>query len=124
MENIPVPGVVSAAAPISPMICPQCHQSVSPAFYYCPNCGKQLSEPPLSATLFTKAWIYALSVFLPPLGLWPAVKYIKNPSPEAKKIGWIAVALTVLSTIVTIWIMIGFVNSYMNTLSQSLGGIY
>lgn len=109
---------------VLPTICPQCHQPVSPSFYYCPNCGKKLSDPPLSTSGFTQTWIYAVSILLPPLGLWPAVKYIKNPDPGAKQIGWIAVVLTVISTGLTLWLTFAFLNSYINSISQSLGGIY
>ena len=104
-------------------LCPQCHQPVKPTDYYCPNCGKKLSEPPLSTSAFTQTWIYAMSVLLPPLGLWPGAKYVRNPDPRAKQIGWIAITITVLSTIITLWLMFAFVNSYINDVNQALGGL-
>jgi uncharacterized membrane protein YvbJ len=88
----------------SPLICPQCHLPVSLDDYFCPNCGKNLREKPPSTTWLTQLGLYALSFFLPPLGLWPAVKYLKSADPKAKKIGWVIVVITVIAIIISIWL--------------------
>lgn len=105
-----------------PTICPFCHfQILDPEhFYFCPNCGKLLKEPPL--TLVKQLGIYALSIFLPPLGLWPGIKYLFSADPTNKKVGIIAIILTVVATIVTVWLAMGFINSLTAGLNSSLQG--
>lgn len=90
-------------------ICPVCHLPVLPQYYFCPNCGAKLVEPPLSTSTGTQAWIYAFSLILPIILFifvtkWPGIKYYKSSDPKAKQIGQIAWALLILSTIVTIWL--------------------
>jgi hypothetical protein len=108
---------------LSTLACPQCHQPIQPAWYFCPNCGKDLQQKPRPTTALAQVGIYALSVFLPPLGLWPGIKYLREADPRAKQIGMIAIGLTVVSTIVTVWITVGLLQSYVGTINQSLGGL-
>ena len=65
----------------------------------------------MSTTFRKQLSIYLLSLFLPPLGLWPAIKYLRQPDEKAKKVGLAALILTILSVIVTTWLTIGLVNS-------------
>ncbi len=86
--------------------CPVCHQPVLPGAYFCSNCGKQLNEPPLSTTVQTQIGMYLLSIILPSIcylgiGHWKGVKYFKSKDKKAGTIGTIAIALLVVSTIVT-----------------------
>ena len=97
-------------------LCPACHAPVADNYYFCPNCGKKLNEPPISTS--KQIGIYALSILLPPLGLWPGIKYIMHGDGKTKKVGWIAVILTVIATIVTVWIFMGVFNG----LTSGLGG--
>jgi hypothetical protein len=112
MENVPTPPLATGVA--TPMICPQCHFPVQSAFYYCPNCGKSLKEAPLSTSLGTQLWIYAFSIILPiicflAVSYWPGIKYFKSSDEEAKQIGIIAIALMAISTVVTFWLAIVWV---------------
>ncbi len=105
-------------APIS--FCPACRQPVNPDFYFCPNCGKKLRSKPLSTSIWTQAWIYFVSVLLPPLGLWPAVKYVRSDDKKARTIGIVAILLTVIGIIIAVWYTIGFINQ-LNQSINSLG---
>jgi zinc-ribbon domain len=107
------------------LTCPQCHQPVQPEFYFCPNCGKALREKPLSTSVGTQAWIYALSIALPivaylAISYWPGVKYLRSGDEKAKQIGMIATVLLVLSTIVTFWLAIVWIQQ---TVQQSVNDI-
>lgn len=82
--------------------CKFCGFPVTENYYFCPNCGKKIKEPPLSVSFGKQLGIYALSIFLPPLGLWPGIKYILQKERNAKIIGIIAIVLTTISTIITI----------------------
>jgi hypothetical protein len=118
-----MPPVAIPPAPPTSTTCPHCGNEVPPDFSFCPKCGKQLKDAELSTTVFTQIWMYALSVFLPPLGLWPGIKYFRNSDPKAQQIGTIAIVLTVLSTIITIWLTFKFLNIYTSTLNESLNGL-
>jgi len=107
-------------------VCPQCKGNVSSLDFFCPNCGKKLKEPPLSTTLLKQTLIYALSLFLPPAGVWPAIKYLRQPDEKSKRVGIIALLFTVISIILTIWLSMGFLNSFtkrLNTQYNFLEGI-
>ncbi len=108
-------------------LCPVCHQAVSPEFYFCPNCGKNLREKPLSTSLSSQISIYLLSIITPPLcfltiGYWHGIKYLKAKDPKAKEIGIIATVLIVLSTIGTIWFLYVFTVQLTQTLTGGLLG--
>jgi hypothetical protein len=94
--------------------CKFCGQTVLSNYYFCPYCGKKLIEPPL--TMAKEIGVYLISFFLPPLGLLPGIKYLFQKSERAKKVGIIAIILTVVSIIITIWITVGL----MGTITQSL----
>jgi uncharacterized membrane protein YvbJ len=100
--------------------CPQCRGNITPMDYFCPVCGKKLKEKPLSTTILKQLSIYLISVFLPPLGLWPAVKYIRQSDEKSKRIGWTAVMLTVISILVTVWMTMKLINSFNKQLNSQL----
>lgn len=109
----------SQAAPGSSVTipCPQCHLPVPPEAYFCANCGQELRAKPLSTSAATQAWIYAFSIILPMIAYlaithWPGIKYLKSSDERAKQIGIIATALLVISTVVTFWLAIVWIQNY------------
>ncbi|MDP3956471.1 MAG: zinc ribbon domain-containing protein [bacterium] len=107
------------------IICPQCHQAVPSTAYYCQNCGKQLSEPPLRTNVATQTWIYILSVGLPFIGFiaikyWPGIKYAQSDDTKAKEIGYIAITLLTISTIIVVWLIVVEIRALQSTLSGAL----
>jgi uncharacterized membrane protein YqaE (UPF0057 family) len=98
--------------------CKFCGQTVLSNYYFCPYCGKKLIEPPITA--LKEIGVYLLSVFLPPLGLWPGIKYLSQKNEKAKRVGLIAIILTIISTIVTIWISIGLLGSLTQSLNAQM----
>ncbi len=95
-------------------LCRFCNTPVSDNFFFCPTCGKKLHEPPI--TMVKQIGIYALSILLPPLGLWPGLKYVFQKDEKTKMVGIIAIILTIISTIVTLWL-------FMNTITGITSGI-
>ena len=102
------------------VICPNCKQNISSLDYFCPNCGKKIKDKPLSTSLFRQILVYLLSFLLPPLGLWPAVKYLKQKDERSRMIGFIAIVLTIISVILSIWFAIGFINTFNQQLNAGL----
>ena len=86
------------------IICPSCHTPVSVNENFCPQCGKKLKEPPLSTSVGRQIFIYLISFFLAPFGLGYAFKYLKQPDPQAKKIGLVVILLTILAVGVMFWV--------------------
>jgi Double zinc ribbon len=114
MENdpaqnpVPIPPTPASTTPPATMLCPQCHQPVTPTEYFCPNCGKKLNEPGLSTSITAQILLYGFSIGLPIIAFlaitkWQAIDYVKSPDPKAQQMGWIAIALLVISTFVTGW---------------------
>ena len=99
-------------------ICKFCGQTVLSNYYFCPYCGKKLIEPPITA--LKEISVYLLSVFLPPLGLWPGIRYLSQKNEKAKRVGTIAIILTIISIIVTIWLSIGLVNNISQSVSSQM----
>jgi len=59
----------------------------------------------LSTTWLTQTGLYLLSVFLPPFGLWPGIKYLRNTDAHVRRVGLIVVVLTILSFVVSSWFL-------------------
>jgi predicted nucleic acid-binding Zn ribbon protein len=96
--------------------CPACKAAIPVAANFCPICGKQLKP---DTRFFKKVIVYSVSLFLPPFGLWYAVKYLKQGDYESRKIGIISIILTIISIMVMIWITAGIISS----LSQAFSAI-
>lgn len=107
---------MDVAAPI----CPVCHQVVLPEQYFCANCGSALKEKQEPISFPVQLGVYALSLFLPPLGLWPGIKYVAKKNSYAKRVGWIAIGLTIVSSVASIWVMFSLYEMYLSQLSAVL----
>lgn len=74
-----------------------------------------------------KIKIYLASFFLAPLGLYWFFKYRKNPDKEIRKVGsialWITIVTLVISTI-TFSLYINAISGYISMYKDSLGIIY
>ena len=80
----------------------------------------QLKEKSLSVTIGRQIFIYLLSFLLPPLGLWPAVKYLKQKDEKSRMIGFIAILLTIISIAITVWLTLDFVDVFNRQLNDNL----
>ena len=103
------------------LTCPKCATSAPQESFFCSHCGHKLKEPPLSTTVLRQIGIYLLSFFLPPLGLMPGIRYLRQPSYKANFIGFACIGLTVISIAITIWASLGFINTYQQILAGSGG---
>ncbi len=112
-----------AATPeIIPETCPVCHRPVAPGEYFCPNCGHELHLKPPSA--LQQAWVYFVSLFLPPFGLWYTWRYLKAGDKKSKTVGIMTIILTIVSVIVSVWLWQAliqpFIANYTNQQNQLL----
>lgn len=100
------------------LICPYCKSQVSQTFIFCPTCGKNLKVVQNQSSLGKLLGTLFLCVFLPPFGLIPAIKYLKQDDQNAKRLGVLALTLTIISTVVTIWISLSLINQISQTASS------
>lgn len=102
--------------------CPACNFEINPEWYFCPNCGKQLREAPITITIPKQILIYFVSFFLAPLGLGWGLKYIRHSDPRIRTIGIISIILTVFSIILMISSFKYFMDEYSKTLNGLMKG--
>lgn len=101
-------------------ICSVCHQIILPEYYFCPNCGNNLREALRPVSIVNQIGLYILAIFLPPLGLWPGVKYLMKKGKQPKLVGVITIVLTIVSTILTIMFTFKFLNNYLSQINEYL----
>ncbi len=104
-----------------PRFCPNCGQGINASDAFCVHCGKQLVDLPIG--IGKKIYMYAISILLPPFGIVYFFKYFRSQNPDLKKVGTISLILTIIATIATIWMFVGFMQGVQNSLSSysSLG---
>ncbi|MBI5019176.1 zinc ribbon domain-containing protein [Candidatus Gottesmanbacteria bacterium] len=100
--------------------CPTCHTEVRETDYFCFNCGKNLKAKPLSTSLQAEILYYAASIFLPPLGFWWGVKYLRQHDPVSKRIGIVSMLLTVIATIITFAWGVRVMNSVSSQVNEQM----
>ena len=105
------------------LLCKYCNANITSLDFFCPNCGKQIKEKPVAVGVGTQIGVYFLSFFLPPLGLWPAIKYLRQEDTVSKRIGIIAIVLTVISVIITLWSFSAFLNLMSGQLNSQINGL-
>ncbi|MCL4405185.1 MAG: zinc ribbon domain-containing protein [Patescibacteria group bacterium] len=97
--------------PVAVATCPKCHQSVLPQYYFCPNCGQALREPPLPTSALAQIKLYAFTLILMPLTCyliyrrWLGVKYLRSQDPKARQIGIVSMILLIVSVALVIWLI-------------------
>lgn len=100
--------------------CESCKKAILPEYNFCPSCGLKLKDIPLTVTAAKQISIYMVSLLLPPLGLFPGIKYLAKGDSHSKHIGLIALFLTLLSTILSLWLFFGFIQEANKTLNQQI----
>lgn len=103
--------------------CPGCLTDNPADSNFCLKCGFQIKEIPLSTSLFKQLGVYFVSFFLPPFGLIPALKYLRQNDPKLKNIGLIAIFLTFLSIVITIYLGISLFSSINTEVNRNLQNI-
>ncbi|MGD0073964.1 MAG: hypothetical protein ABSD31_06435 [Candidatus Binataceae bacterium] len=103
-------------------ICPPCQGAGQTGAYFCQNCGAPLKEKPRSTSLGAQIKVYAVCVLLPPFGLIYVLRYLKQPDEKSRRIGWIALILTIVMTIATLWLAVVAMDSFNQLVNSMLGG--
>src|SRR5689334_3790930 len=101
----------------STFVCPSCGSITAPDDVFCGHCGAKLNRI-VTVGLGKQIWIYFVSLFLPPFGLLWVWRYLRLGTPQQKRIGWIALGLTILGILLTIWATAGFLSSVQNQMNS------
>lgn len=115
-------------ATITPMVsfmCPRCHFPIKPEYYFCPNCGAKLTEPPMGTGVVDQLLLYAFSIILPWIAYlaitkWQGIKYLRSADARTKQIGLIALVLLIASSVVAFWLTYVWIQGY---IQQSLNDV-
>jgi hypothetical protein len=75
-----------------------------------------------STSIGAQIKVYAVSAFLPPFGLVYVWRYYKESDRVSQCIAAIALVLTILMTVATIWITIDSLNLFNRMLKAALNG--
>lgn len=100
--------------------CPVCNTLLAPQFKFCPQCGIKL-ETVTAMPMGKQIQVYLVSLLFPPLGLIPGFKYLFYKNASAKRVGIIAIVLTIIATGITFWyagILMNQINSALNSQLQ------
>lgn len=100
--------------------CKNCKTQVAESYYFCPNCGKKLKEPPFKFSLGKTIGILLGSFLFPPFGLLPGIKYFLKNDVRAQAIGVLAIAITIISTGLFIILTANLIGRTMNTYNSIL----
>jgi hypothetical protein len=100
-------------------MCPVCRKELGSTDIFCPQCGTKLPEKDLPFTLWQQVKIYAVTVFLAPLGLFWFFKHFKSQNSQKKKVAynvlWITIVVTVAMVISTIYVLkyyMGYIDTF------------
>ncbi|HYK08815.1 MAG TPA: zinc-ribbon domain-containing protein [Candidatus Eisenbacteria bacterium] len=103
------------------LVCPNCGNILVPGDAFCPKCGAKVENQAQSVGIGKQIYVYFVSFFLPPFGLIWAWKYMRSSSSQMKRVGIVAIVLTIAGIFLTIWTTMGFLqgmqaqlNSYSN----------
>jgi len=99
--------------------CKYCHKPIWDSYFFCPSCGKKLKEPPFVFSWLKTIGVILESLLLPPLGIFPAIKYLRIKNNTARLIGLTAVSITIIMTAILIILL----TTYLNTMSQTYNQI-
>lgn len=96
--------------------CPKCHQPITPANYFCPNCGQKLHSPPPSLSVLGLIGHFLKIILLCPFGLYWGYIYLRQPDDKSKIVGLITIAVTIIETL----LLLQFSANLYNYLQQQI----
>lgn len=100
--------------------CRFCSTLIDSTAIFCPTCGKNVKDKPLSTGIGTQLGLYLVSVLLPPLFIGWTIKYLKSMDPKAKQMGILSLVLTIIALIVGVWIAVTLTKTLTQSVNQQL----
>lgn len=100
--------------------CKFCKSPIQESFYFCPNCGKKIKEPPFKFSLGKSITIIIVALLFPPFGLIPGIKYFLKDDKRAQFVGMITIAVTIIAIGLMFVVTMRIANYYKDTYSQIL----
>ena len=100
--------------------CKFCKSAIQESFYFCPNCGKKIKEPPFKFSLGKSITIIVAAFLIPPFGIIPGIKYFLKDDRRAQFVGLVTIAVTIIATGLFIVVTARVINYYKDVSSQIL----
>lgn len=101
-------------------ICKNCGKNLKASDLFCPNCGKSVNDQPPDLSLPKRLSVYLISLLFPPFGFIPGIKYFSSSDSEVKKVGLIAIILSVVSTIIAIYLSMQIITEFNKELNHQI----
>jgi len=84
--------------------------------------------PPLSTSTGSQILLYLFSAILPWIAYlaitkWEGIKYIRSSDPQVRAIGYIALAVLVISSIIAFWLTAEWIDQQINSAMTAAGNI-
>lgn len=83
--------------------CSQCDAVLPTGAIFCSQCGAKVENTAV-ISVGRQIVIYCVSFFLAPFGLGYVFKYLRRESKEEKRVGYIALSLTILAILLELWV--------------------
>ena len=93
------------------LTCKFCHAPISQDVFFCPTCGKKLKEPPFKFTWAKFIGNMTLTILLPPLGIYPGIKHLRQPDQTAKILGSVYIIVTIIVCVVMVKVFVDFIDN-------------
>lgn len=79
--------------------------------------------PPLSITIGSQILLYLFSAVLPWIAYlaitkWEGIKYIRSSDPQTRAVGWIALGILVVSSVIAFWLAAVWFNQTINSVTS------
>lgn len=105
------------------LLCPTCHTTILPTYYFCYNCGKNLKPVPPPTSVPRIILLFLGSIILAPLGIVWGVRYLRQPDRKARIIGIIAIVLTLLSFVIATKVTIDYLNKVNEEVTKQMNSM-
>ena len=79
---------------------------------------ESLAIPQPVVSVSRQLFMYVASALLPPFGLIWAFKYLRGGTAQGQKIGWVIIVVTIISMIITMWLILTLYQRYFELLSS------
>lgn len=97
------------------LVCKSCKNPVSSTYFFCPYCGSQLRQPPLSISLGKQIGVYFLAIFFPLFSIVPGIRYLGQSDSSSKAIGVVTLLLAGISILLNVYAII-YIGDYFKQL--------
>lgn len=106
------------------VLCKNCGEVLESSDKFCRKCGAKVDISSFGLTLRRKVTVYAFSIILAPLGFYWFFKYFRNNNPEVRKVGFMALYITLFMIVVLVIANVYFFNALESYIGKNMPSYY